>query len=52
MAEIRPFRMAIGGDVGDLRVAKAALVSLLKHTGELALVRRRRVRPTIESDPG
>jgi|SRR5829696_5466327 len=43
---------AVGADVGDLRAARRALVSLLQHTGELAAVTRRRVRPTTESDLG
>jgi DNA-binding MarR family transcriptional regulator len=37
---------AVGADVGDLGAARRALVSLLEHTGELASVTRRRVRPT------
>lgn len=37
---------AVGADVGDLGAARRALVSLLEHTGELAAVTRRRVRPT------
>jgi len=38
----------VGADVGDLVAAKRALVSLLEHTGELAAVLRRRVRPASE----
>jgi DNA-binding MarR family transcriptional regulator len=41
---------AVGGAVGDLGVVRRALVSLLEHTGDLAAVVRRRVRPTTESD--
>ena len=37
---------AVGADVGDLGAARRALVSLLEHTGDLAAVTRRRVRPT------
>ena len=36
---------AVSADVGDLEAARRALVSLLEHTGELAAVTRRRVRP-------
>jgi DNA-binding MarR family transcriptional regulator len=39
---------AVGADVGDLDGARRALVSLLRHTGELAAVTRRRVRPIME----
>jgi DNA-binding MarR family transcriptional regulator len=39
---------AVAGDVGDLAVAKRALVILLEHTGGLAAVNRRRVRMTTE----
>jgi DNA-binding MarR family transcriptional regulator len=34
----------VAADIGDLTVAKQALVSLLEHTGDLAAVARRRVR--------
>jgi DNA-binding MarR family transcriptional regulator len=39
---------AVDAKVGDLVAAKRALVSLLAHTGQMAAVRQRRVRPTTE----
>jgi DNA-binding MarR family transcriptional regulator len=39
---------AVGAEVGDLVAAKRALVGLLRHTGELAAVARRRVRPAAD----
>ena len=39
---------AVASEVGDLAAAKRALLSLLEHTGEMAAVTRRRVRPAVD----